>query len=166
MPSTENRIFIGLGSNQGDSHSNLDRAVKLIEARFQTTLVTSGIYYSEPVEFPDQPWFFNQVAYFNAFSDLRPTKVLKVLKEIEAELGRIPGERYGPRPIDLDLLLFQNWVFESYNLVVPHPKMAERLFVLAPLFELDPDLIHPHTELSIRQIIANNSSRFSRCEKI
>jgi 2-amino-4-hydroxy-6-hydroxymethyldihydropteridine diphosphokinase len=162
---TDNRIFIGLGSNLDDSPSNLAKAVQFLKECFLTNIFTSSMYFSEPVEVLNQPWFYNQVAYFED-NELTPTMVLKKLKAIEQSMGRLPTYRYGPRLIDLDLLFFKNWVFESESLTVPHSKIEERLFVLAPLVELDPALIHPRFNLSIQQILVNNSSKLRRCEKI
>jgi 2-amino-4-hydroxy-6-hydroxymethyldihydropteridine diphosphokinase len=165
LSKTDNRIFIGLGSNLDDSPYNLTKAVQLLQECFRTNIFISSMYFSEPVEVLSQPWFFNQVAYFED-NELTPTMVLKELKAIEQSMGRLPSYRYGPRLIDLDLLLFKNWVFESESLTVPHSKIEERLFVLAPLVELDPVLIHPRSNLSIQQILVKNSPKFSRCEKI
>jgi 2-amino-4-hydroxy-6-hydroxymethyldihydropteridine diphosphokinase len=164
---TDKRIFIGLGSNLDDSRYNLAKAIGLLQEHFQTNIFTSSLYFSEPVEELNQPWFFNQAAYFEIQSEkITPTAVLKELKAIEELMGRQHSYRYGPRLIDLDLLFFKNWIFECQYLVVPHPKIAERKFVLDPLFELDPSLIHPQSNLSIQQMITTNYAQFSRCEKI
>ncbi|MGE5582088.1 MAG: 2-amino-4-hydroxy-6-hydroxymethyldihydropteridine diphosphokinase [Bacillota bacterium] len=160
-----NRIYIGLGSNLGDAPQNLATAVRLLKEHFQTVITASSVYYSEPVEVPDQPWFYNQAAFFEAGPDWSPTIVLRELKTIEAEMGREPSFRYGPRLIDLDLLFYRNWVYECQYLSVPHPKITERLFVLAPLLELTPDLVHPRLNISLTQIILENSAKFSRCQK-
>jgi 2-amino-4-hydroxy-6-hydroxymethyldihydropteridine pyrophosphokinase len=162
----DNRIFIGLGSNLGDSPANLQQAIRLLQQHFQTELVVSSIYHSEPVEVKDQPWFYNQAAYFEAPTGLTPTQTLKILKLIEHDMGRVVHYRYGPRMIDLDLLFFKNWVFDTEVLTIPHAKMTERLFVLAPLLELDPALIHPRLNLPLQQILTDNSPGFSRCEVI
>jgi 2-amino-4-hydroxy-6-hydroxymethyldihydropteridine diphosphokinase len=167
MPSKiGNRIFIGLGSNLDDAPGNLAKAIQFLQEHFQTQMITSSLYFSEPVEVINQPWFYNQVAYFEGQSETTPTMILKELKAIEQHMGRQPSYRYGPRLIDLDLLFFKNWVFESQFLTIPHPKIAERLFVLDPLRELTPSLIHPRFNLSVEQMIAANFAQFSRCEKI
>lgn len=162
----DNRIFISLGSNLNDSPGNLAQAIRLLQEHFQTKLIVSSLYFSEPVEVRDQPWFFNQAAYFVTGNELTPTMVLKILKLIEHNMGRVSTYRYGPRIIDLDLLLYKNWVFENESLTIPHAKITERLFVLAPLLELDPTLIHPRFNLPLQQILAINSARFSHCEII
>ena len=167
MPSKiDNRIFIGLGSNLDDAPGNLAKAVQSLQEHFRAKMITSSLYFSEPVEVLNQPWFFNQVAYFEGQPAITPIGILKELKAIELSMGRHPSYRYGPRLIDLDLLFFKNWVFECQFLSIPHPKIAERLFVLNPLLELDPTLIHPQSNLSIEQMITTNFAQFSRCEKI
>ncbi|HBE80700.1 MAG TPA: 2-amino-4-hydroxy-6-hydroxymethyldihydropteridine diphosphokinase [Firmicutes bacterium] len=160
----DNRIFIGLGSNLTNSPENLARAVQLLQERLKTKIIASSLYFSEPVEVLEQPWFFNQVAFFEAAKEHTPTMILGKLQQIEQEMGRVHTYRYGPRIIDLDLLLFKNWVFESDSLIIPHPKIEERLFVLAPLLELDPALFHPRFNRSFRQILDDNQPRLSRCE--
>ena len=163
----DNRIFIGLGSNLGNTRQNLAQAVSLIEDKLGVTAVCSAVYRSEPVELIDQPWFLNQVIYFSLEDDkIRPLVILQVLKTIEQLLGRLPNIRYGPRLIDLDLLFFKDWVFESRQLVVPHPKLSERSFVLMPLLELDPYLIHPRLQLNISQISTANLNRLSACQRL
>lgn len=162
----ENRIFIGLGSNLDDSPGYLAKAIRLLQDYFQTKLSVSSLYFSEPVEVQAQPWFYNQAAYMEAGTEFTPTMVLKILKLVEHDMGRVSTYRYGPRIIDLDLLFYKNWVFENESLTIPHAKIAERLFVLAPLLELDPALIHPRLNLSLQQILTINSAKFSRCEII
>ncbi|HBF38223.1 MAG TPA: 2-amino-4-hydroxy-6-hydroxymethyldihydropteridine diphosphokinase [Firmicutes bacterium] len=161
-----NRVFIGLGSNLNDSPAQICQAIRLLEEHFGAKMIASSLYFSEPVEVRDQPWYYNQVVYFQELFNECPSMVLKKLKEIEQIMGRVPIYRYGPRIIDLDLLIYKDWVFESDSLIIPHPKMNERLFVIAPLFELAPELIHPRCNLSIGAIMKKNSSKFSRCEKV
>lgn len=160
-----NRVYIGLGSNLGDSRAYLARAIQQISDHLQIPISASGLYRSEPVEFTDQPWFFNQVISFNIENDMSPYALLKILQTIELQLGRYPNFRYGPRIIDLDLLFYRNWVFESAELTIPHPKITERSFVLMPLAELDPTMVHPRFGESIGRIILRNSARLSFCHK-
>ena len=141
----DDRIFIGLGTNLGDCGGNLKQARRLLREYFQAELTVSAIYRSEPVELPDQPWFYNQVVYLRPQGNWLPISILRVLKEIEKAVGREPGIRYGPRILDLDLLLFRDWVFESEEITVPHPKIEQRSFVLQPLAEIAPDVINPKT---------------------
>ena len=156
-----------MGSNLGNTRQNLAQAVSLLEDTLGVVAVCSAVYRSEPVEVIDQPWFLNQVIYLSLEDDkIRPLVILQVLKTIEQLLGRLPNIRYGPRLIDLDLLFFKDWVFESQQLVVPHPKLSERSFVLMPLLELDPYLIHPRLQLNISQISTANLNRLSACQRL
>ncbi len=160
-----NRVFIGLGSNLGDSRFNLARAIELLRSYFQTAPAVSSVYRSEPVEIRDQPWFLNQVISFPLDDGMNPLRLLQTLKKIELEMGRVPNFRYGPRLIDLDLLFYRNWVFECDQLTIPHPKITERSFVLMPLAELDSTLIHPRLGKTISHLILENSAILSFCEK-
>lgn len=127
--------YVGLGSNLGDRLENLRRAVERLDASDGVDVVrTSSVYETDPVG-PPQPDFLNAVAEIS--TDLGPHELLARCKAIEAELGRTPGERWGPREIDLDLLLYGGERIDTGELVVPHPRMNERAFVLVPLRELE-----------------------------
>jgi 2-amino-4-hydroxy-6-hydroxymethyldihydropteridine diphosphokinase len=160
-----NQAFVGLGGNLGNCHHNLKQAIELIGSYVNTEITASPVYRSEPVEVLDQPWFLNQVICFPIGNELSPLKLLQILKEIEFRIGRRPSFRYGPRLIDLDLLFYKNWVFECGELTIPHPKISERSFVLMPLAELEPTLVHPCFGKSIARIIADNAMTLSFCEK-
>ena len=159
-------VFIGLGSNMGDCRQNLRDAVTGMEAVFQTQLQLSPVYRSEPVEFTDQPWFWNQVASFKPAAELTPSILLRRIKAIETALGRTPGPRYGPRPIDLDIILFKDWVLESADLIIPHPKLERRSFVLQPLAEMAPALIHPRLGLTLAELWKSGGDSLSISIKI
>lgn len=161
-----NRVRIGLGGNLGDPAQNLKHAVSLLEERLGQKLVLSPTYRSEPVGVRQQPWFLNQAAYFDDNLGLGPVAILRILKEIETEMGRTPTIRFGPRLIDLDLLFYDNWVWESANLVIPHPRFAQRSFVLLPLMDLEPDLVDPRSGKTLRQIWEAGANRFGQCVKI
>jgi 2-amino-4-hydroxy-6-hydroxymethyldihydropteridine diphosphokinase len=161
-----NLIMIGLGSNLGDCRQNLNNAINRMTGIFAVTVNQSSVYRSEPVELTEQPWFFNQVIAFKLNLAIGPTALLQKLKAIESDLGRTPGLRYGPRIIDLDLLFYQNWVYESEGLSIPHPKVEQRSFVLQPLLEIAPDLINPRTGRTIRAIWEANRSKLSYCERV
>lgn len=164
MPSIKtNTIYIGLGSNLGETRENLARAIRLLEEYFRTPVTASSIYRSEPVELLEQPWFTNQVVTLRLETSWRPSAVLGVLKKIESVMGREKTVRYGPRLIDLDLLLFADWVLETENLVIPHPKIEERAFVLQPLAELCPDLKSPRTGHVYADILKTNAAHLSAC---
>lgn len=163
-----NRIFIGLGSNLGDSVASLKQAAGLIAETVGVTPVTSAIYRSEPVEVTDQPWFYNQVLYLvpPVAAEWSPSRLLQALKSIENQMGRVTSFRYGPRLIDLDLLFFRDWVFESSYLTVPHPKVCERAFVLMPLVELDQKLVHPRYGEMVKEIFLREQPRLSECYRM
>jgi 2-amino-4-hydroxy-6-hydroxymethyldihydropteridine diphosphokinase len=132
--------FIALGSNVGDREGNLRRAIAAVGQYGKVTAVSS-VYETEPMYYVDQGWFLNCVV--SAETTLRPRELLVALREIEAEMGRERGARYGPRVIDLDILFYGTEIVSEPGLEIPHPKIAERQFVLAPLGEISPDLVHP-----------------------
>ncbi|NLG96171.1 MAG: dihydropteroate synthase [Chloroflexi bacterium] len=150
-PHQKHTVYIALGSNLGKRAANLRAAL----AGFAPALKVcraSPVYETEPWGFVDQPSFLNQV--IEAETQLPPEKVLAFLKNLEVELGRQPTFRNGPRLIDLDLLFYDDWVFQSEALAVPHPRLAERAFVLVPLADLAPDLIHPQLNRPVRELLA------------
>lgn len=133
-------IWLGLGSNLGDKRANIARALDLLAATCRVIRVSS-LYKTDPVGFKDQDWFLNCVA--KADTKLGPAALLEALKSIEQEMGRKERVRNGPRVIDLDILLYEDRTFDEDGLVIPHPRLHERLFVLAPLSEIAPSLVHP-----------------------
>jgi len=133
--------FLGLGSNLGRRASNLARARMRLERAGVAVLRASSVYETEPVDYADQPWFLNQV--LEVRSGLAPAELLRLAKSIEAALKRAPAAPKGPRTIDIDILLAEDLVIESPGLVVPHPRLHLRNFVLRPLAELAPDVRHP-----------------------
>lgn len=142
--------------------------MELIAEAVGVTPVTSAIYRSEPVEVTEQPWFYNQALYLvpPVAAEWSPSRLLRVLKSIEHRMGRVANYRYGPRSIDLDLLFYRDWVFESSYLTVPHPKVCERAFVLMPLVELDPDLVHPRYGERVEEILRRERPRLSQCYRM
>ncbi len=153
-------VGIGLGSNLGSREENLKKAGERL-SKLVTGARYSSLYESEPVGYPDQPWFLNQVCVGR--TALPPLRLLFALKEIEEEMGRVPGPRFGPRLIDLDLLFYSDWVLKSHWLTVPHPRLAERSFVVLPLVEIMPDGVHPETGVSWQKIYATKKDTFSAC---
>lgn len=142
MESFNFQAFIGLGSNLGDRSIYLQQALAEIETHSLVKLTkVSSVYESEPVGYLDQGWFLNQVA--EVATGLEPEDLLNVLQEIENRLGRKRLIRWGPRVIDLDLLLYEKRIINSPRLIVPHPRIYERGFVLWPLCEIAPDFVHP-----------------------
>jgi 2-amino-4-hydroxy-6-hydroxymethyldihydropteridine diphosphokinase len=144
------KIYLGLGSNLGDRLENLYRVPGLFPSTIELHRV-SPVYETEPWGYTDQPTFLNQVAEVD--SVLAPLELLDELKHIEEEMGREPTFRYGPRLIDLDILLYNNIVYNRAGLIIPHLHLHERAFVLAPLADLIPDLVHPVLGKTISQLL-------------
>jgi 2-amino-4-hydroxy-6-hydroxymethyldihydropteridine diphosphokinase len=137
-------VYLGLGSNRGDKVANLREALRLLaDARGSRVklLAVSSLYRTKPVGDIDQDWFLNAAAHVT--TQLTPRELLKRLLAIERKLGRVRTVRNGPRIIDLDILLWDNLIVNEDGLVIPHPRMHERLFVLDPLAEIAPDVRHP-----------------------
>jgi len=152
-------IFLGFGSNTGDRFENLKGALKY----FDITRVSS-IYETSPVGDIHQRDFLNCVAEIR--TKLLPKDLLKEIKAIERKLGRKPGPRWGPRVIDIDILFYHYRIINEPELVIPHPRLHERLFVLIPLAEIEPEFTHPVLKKSIKQLVkeAQNASR-EKCKK-
>lgn len=143
-------VFIGLGSNEGDRDANLSRGVDALNS-LGAVLKISSIYETEPWGYLNQNKFLNQVVMME--SVLTPFKLLQGLKSIERQMGRRQTIRYGPRNIDLDILIYDNWVVDRPDLVIPHAEMHQRAFVLVPLCEIAPDLIHPRLQVPIMDLV-------------
>ena len=145
-------IYLSLGSNIGDRAANLRAAMELLAAPDLRILRASPVYETEPVGCPrPQPWFLNLVV--EAATELPPMRLLARTAKIERELGRIRTVRNAPRIIDIDILMYGNSVVHTVRLEIPHPRMAERRFVLAPLADLGPDLRHPVTHRTVREML-------------
>lgn len=149
-------VYIGFGSNIGDRVDFCDRAITLLSLlpHSQVTAV-SLLYETEPVNDGSNPgsgWFLNGVVQLE--TDVTPKSLLTVLREIERSLGRDQDNRSGPRTIDLDILFYGERVINETDLIVPHPRLHERRFVLMPLSELDPLLVHPVRQRSVNQMLA------------
>ena len=145
-------VYIGLGSNLGDRVENLLLARERIASPHVRLTRASSIYETAPREVLDQPWFLNQVVA--AETTLFPRQLLARLLRIEREMGRQRTTSKGPRVIDLDILLFGDAVIHAAGLEVPHPRMAERRFVLEPLAELTPGLVPPRCRQTVREMLA------------
>jgi 2-amino-4-hydroxy-6-hydroxymethyldihydropteridine diphosphokinase len=152
-PGTAKQVYISLGSNLGDRLGTIRSALeKLKQAEIRVRRVSS-FYKTEPVDFRPQPWFVNCVAEVE--TDLMPLRLLKTLQAIERELGRRPGIAKGPRPIDIDILLYGNLVIRSAELTVPHERMTGRRFVLVPLRELAAQVRHPVTQRTVLDMLSD-----------
>jgi 2-amino-4-hydroxy-6-hydroxymethyldihydropteridine diphosphokinase len=143
------RVYLGLGTNLGDRRANLTAALKAMPPAVRP-ITASPIYETPPWGYLDQPSFLNQV--IETETNLTPTELLDFLKGLEIRLGRSPTFRYGPRLIDIDILFYDELVLKQSGLTVPHPRLIDRAFVLAPLADIAPDLIHPVVRKTIREI--------------
>jgi 2-amino-4-hydroxy-6-hydroxymethyldihydropteridine diphosphokinase len=142
-------VYLSLGSNIGDRAGNLNTAVDRLRALGEVTAVSS-FYETEPVEFTAQPWFLNCAVKLD--TDKTPRQLLAGILDIEQQLGRRRGREKGPRIIDLDILLFGNSIVQDQGLTIPHPAMHERRFVLEPLAEIAPNVLHPVLKRTIREL--------------
>ncbi len=157
------RVFVGIGSNQGDRKANIYYALQLMHSSPSVNLVnTSELYETEPVGVSEHPDYLNLTAEVS--TTLSPQQLLELLQDIENRLGRENRGDLTPRPIDLDILLYGNHILESEALTIPHTRMIDRRFVLQTLADLNQNLSHPVTGKTIVQHL-KESQDHSRCEK-
>lgn len=135
------RYYLSLGSNLGDRGRHLSEARRLLEKAGVKIVRQSSIYETEPVDYTEQPWFYNQV--LEVESGYNPITLLAVVKDIELKMQRKTTVSKGPRTIDIDILLAGKNVVQTQKLIIPHPRMSFRNFVMVPLAEIAPDFIHP-----------------------
>lgn len=145
-------VYLGLGGNLGDRAANLREARRRLVQGGVEVDRCSSLYETEPWGVVDQPRFLNAVC--RGHTGLDPEALLRLAKRIEAEMGRVPAVRYGPRPIDIDILLYDQRRIATPELTIPHPRLRERAFVLVPLAEIAPDLLLPGDGRAVRELLA------------
>jgi 2-amino-4-hydroxy-6-hydroxymethyldihydropteridine diphosphokinase len=145
-------VFLALGSNMGNRFANLKAAVNNLTPQMAVKN-RSSVYETPPWGFTEQAPFLNQVVMVNTY--LAPEALLSHLKRLETALGRTPGFQNGPRLIDIDILFFDDLVMDTLRLEIPHPRLHERAFVLVPLAEIAPDLVHPVLHKPIHELLDN-----------
>ncbi|MFJ7978554.1 2-amino-4-hydroxy-6-hydroxymethyldihydropteridine diphosphokinase [Peribacillus sp. JNUCC 23] len=148
----ENYSFLSIGSNVGDRSEYIKEAIRLLhEEKEVKVLQTSSLYETAPIGYIDQPQFLNAVILVN--TGLSAVELLNVCQEIERKLGRKREIRWGPRTLDLDILLYNHENIETERLSVPHPRMVGRAFVLVPLLEINPTIMLPTTDTPLNDIL-------------
>lgn len=149
--------MIGLGSNLGERDKNIRTALEKMQEKGIELLRVSSVLETEPYGYTNQPKFLNAVCLVE--TNLTPDQLLDVLLEIEKEIGRVRERKWGPRIIDLDIIFYEDLVLESERLIVPHPDMHNRWFVLAPLAEICPDYVHPKLKKTVRELLQELTRR-------
>ncbi len=148
-------VYLALGTNLGDRLANLRAAIK----SFPPSIVLgprSNIYETPPWGYTDQPAFLNMAVKCETDSDA--ASLLKRLKQIEVEVGRVESFRWGPRQIDIDILFYDDLILESESLIIPHPRLHERAFVLVPLADIAPDFVHPVLKKTVKELLSKVDS--------
>ena len=153
-------MYLSLGSNIGDREANLRAATDRLSQSRIRVLRVSPVYETEPVDYTDQRWFLNLVV--EGETALFPKQLLTATARIEREMGRVRTVPRGPRVIDIDILLYARAVVRTPALEIPHPRLAERRFVLAPLADLAPDLRHPVSRRTVREMLETTGGQKAR----
>jgi len=148
----EHIVYLALGSNLGNRLSNLKEAIAALPPQMEVK-AKSAVYETPPWGYEDQPKFLNQVIKATTYLD--PEPLLKHLKRLEVALGRKETFQNGPRLIDMDILFYDDLVVNTPSLVIPHPRLQERGFVLLPLMDIGPDLTHPVSKKSVREMMTS-----------
>ena len=154
--------YISVGSNLGHKLDNCRAGIAALTDSAHVRLVRQSlVYQTEPVDYLDQDWFVNYVVKIR--TDLGPLDLLEILQSIERSAGRVRDSvRFGPRVLDLDILLFDDLVLDDSNITIPHPRMHKRRFVLRPICDIDPDINHPVLQQSMLTLLANLSDSEQR----
>ena len=150
-------IYLSLGSNLGDRAAHLARAIERLSEDGVRIARRSSLYQTEPVEFLEQGWFLNVAV--EAETELMPRQLLRVVRHVEHQLGRKRMVHAGPRTVDIDILLYGANIVRAAELEIPHPRMADRRFVLVPMAEIAPMLRHPVLRLNMTEMLAATTDR-------
>jgi 2-amino-4-hydroxy-6-hydroxymethyldihydropteridine diphosphokinase len=142
-------VYLSLGSNVGDRQAQLQDAQARLDATGRV-VAASSFYETEPVEFTQQPWFLNCAVALE--TGKTPQELMAGILRVEQEMGRLRLQKKGPRSIDIDILLFDGTLIDSTDLTIPHPALHQRRFVLEPLAEIAPEVLHPVLKKTIREL--------------
>ena len=153
-------VFLAFGANLGNPRDQIEQGIMALNDHGVSVIARSSWFETEPVGMDDQPFFLNLVA--RASTSLDPYELLAVCRQVEQRVGRVPSARFGPRHLDIDILLYGDERIESEELTIPHPRMRERRFVLIPLLEIAPDLEDPE----LNQPYADVLSRLDEGKKV
>ncbi len=155
----KNKCAIALGSNLGDSESILNNAVKRLRETDKIELISCSNWHKTKPIGPPQPDYLNGCVTIK--TDFTPQELLDILLKIEQQFGRVRKEKWGPRTLDLDLILYENLILNTPNLQIPHPRMREREFVLTPLAEIAPNWLDPVTRLTIFELLKKLTTKLN-----
>ncbi len=160
----EHIVYLSLGSNLGDRQKNIGNAIHYLKEEGIILTTASSFFMTEPVGFLLQPEFLNQV--IKAETSLSPQKLLQLVLMIENEIGRIRVFHWGPRIIDIDILLYDDSVVKQKNLIIPHQELHKRNFVLIPLVEIEPELIHPVLKKKMKDLITDKKGSVKKIQSL
>lgn len=160
------RVFLSIGSNLGNPQRNCQRGIEMLRADETMKIIScSPFYRTEPIDFRDQGWFVNAVLLIQ--TTLAPLELLEKTQRIEERMGRKEGgPRFGPRVLDLDIIFYGDLTMESLRLVIPHPRMHKRRFVLQPICDIDPLVVHPvlgHTMQELLNQVLTDGQEIEPC---
>ncbi len=146
------KVYLALGANVGDKKANIGKAIRFLSEKV-IYMKRAHLYVSNAVGYTDQDDFINTAV--SGETELKPKELLRFVKDIEKQIGRVYRFRWGPREIDIDIIFYGNAIYKDTELEIPHPAMHERDFVLRPLADLDGEMIHPVLKKSVKELLRN-----------